>query len=199
MYPKKNDASTMKRLTVDSRHDMNDNELMSRVADGDHAAFDTLYRRHARKLGGFFLRMLAYDTERSNDMLQELFTAVWTHRAGFREGHSFTTWVYTLAYNMCRNAYRHEQVRKAYETECLGRGVPCMHAGEELERNEMKERLRRVVQELPSTQRDIFLLHYDEELTVSEVAKITGCPEGTVKSRLYSALETVRKRMKNYK
>lgn len=189
----------MRRLTVDMLQSLSDGELMLRVGQGEHAAFDALYNRYARRLGGFFLRMLAYDSAKADDMVQELFTNVWAHRKDYRSGQPFTTWLYAMAYNLCKNDYRHEVVRQAYEEECKMRVEATDEPTQQMEHDEMKRRLRIAIQALSEVQRDAFLLHYDEELTVAEVAHITGCPEGTVKSRIYAALDTIRKKMNEYK
>ena len=189
----------MRRLTADTLLSLPDAELMLRVGQGEHEAYEVLYARHARRLGGFFLRMLAYDTAKAEDMVQELFTRVWTHRASYRTAQPFTTWLYAMAYNLCKNDYRHEAVHKDYATECSLREEPTATIDEAIERSELRQLLRQAVQSLPEAQRDAFLLHYDEELTVPEVARIVGCPEGTVKSRLAAALTTVKKQMNAYK
>ena len=199
MYLTQKSRSTMRRLTANTLQSLPDAELMLRVGQGEHEAYEVLYERHARRLGGFFLRMLAYDTAKAEDMVQELFTRVWTHRASYRTAQPFTTWLYAMAYNLCKNDYRHEAVHKDYATECSLREEPIVTTDETIERRELRQLLRQTIQALPETQRDAFLLHYDEELTVPEVARIVGCPEGTIKSRLATALTTIKKHMNAYK
>ena len=199
MYPTKKSRSTMRRSIANTLQSLPDAELMLRVGQGEHEAYEMLYERHARRLGGFFLRMLAYDTAKAEDMVQELFTRVWTHRASYRTAQPFTTWLYAMAYNLCKNDYRHEAVHKDYATECSLREEPIATTDEAIERSELRQLLRQAVQSLPEAQRDAFLLHYDEELTIPEVAHIVGCPEGTVKSRLYTALESVKRIMNEYR
>ena len=195
----KNESNTMRKSIANTLHALPDAELMSRVGQGEHAAYEVLYNRHARRLGGFFLRMLAYDTVKAEDMVQELFARVWVHRASYHATQPFSTWIYAMAYNLCKNDYRHEVVLQDYTAECLSREEPMVVADEAIERNELRQLLRQAVQRLPEAQRDAFLLHYDEELTVPEVARIMGCPEGTVKSRLATALTTIKRQIKTYK
>ena len=195
----KNESNIMRKLIANTLHALPDAELMSRVGQGEHAAYEVLYNRHARRLGGFFLRMLAYDTAKAEDMVQELFARVWVHRASYHPTQPFSTWLYAMAYNLCKNDYRHEFVHQDYTAECLSREEPTVVADEAIERNELRQLLRQAVQRLPEAQRDAFLLHYDEELTVPEVARIMGCPEGTVKSRLATALTTIKRQIKTYK
>ena len=196
MYPPKKSRSTMRKSIADTLQFLSDAELMMRVGQGGHEAYEMLYGRYARRLGGFFLRMLAYDTAKAEDMVQELFARVWAHRAGYRATQPFATWLYAMAYNLCKNDYRHEEVRQSYMEECMLREEPATTMDEGFERNELRRLLRQAVQALPEPQRDAFLLHYDEELTVPEVARIVGCPDGTVKSRLAAALVAVKKQMK---
>ena len=199
MYLTQTSRSTMKRSIANTLQSLPDAELMLRVGQGEHEAYEVLYARHARRLGGFFLRMLAYDTAKAEDMVQELFIRVWTHRTSYHVSQPFTTWLYAMAYNLCKNDYRHQEVRQSYVAECSLREEPIATTDEALERNELRQLLRQAVQTLPEAQRDAFLLHYDEELTVPEVARIVGCPEGTIKSRLATALTTIKKHMNAYK
>ena len=189
----------MRRSIANTLQTLPDAELMLRVGQGEHEAYEVLYARYARRLGGFFLRMLAYDTVKAEDMVQELFVRVWVHRASYRTAQPFATWLYAMAYNLCKNAYRHEGVHQDYAAECSLREEPTVTTDEAIERSELRQLLRQAVQALPETQRDAFLLHYDEELTVPEVARIVGCPEGTVKSRLSAALATIKKNLNAYK
>ena len=186
----------MKKSIANTLKELPDNELMQRVVLDEYKAYEVLYERYARRLGGFFLRMLAYDTAKAEDMVQELFTRVWTHRSDYRTAQSFATWLYAMAYNLCKNDYRHEEVRQRYTSECMRREEPIVTADETVERQELHLLLRKAVQTLPEPQREAFLLHYDEELTVPEVARIVGSPEGTVKSRLAAALTAIKKQMK---
>ena len=199
MCPTKKNRNTMRRLTANTLLSLPDAELMLRIGQGEHAAYEVLYERHAQRLGGFFLRMLAYDTAKAEDMVQELFIRVWTHRASYHVSQPFTTWLYAMAYNLCKNDYRHQEIRQGYAAECSLREEPLTTTDESLESSELRQLLRQAIQALPEAQRDAFLLHYDEELTVPEVARIVGCPEGTVKSRLATALTTIKKQMNAYK
>ena len=83
MCPAKKNRSIMRRSTADPLLSLPDAELMLRVGQGEHTAYEVLYERHAQRLGGFFLRMLAYDTPKAEDMVQELFIRVWTHRTSY--------------------------------------------------------------------------------------------------------------------
>lgn len=178
-----------------------DERLMQLVGRGDHEAFRQLYERHARRLQGFFLRMLAYDEEKAKDFTQELFIKVYEQSPHFNEKKSpFTTWIYSMAYNLCKNEYRHQEVVEAYKAEHLLRDEPISSQEEgHLHAELMYKHLRRAIAALPAEQRTAFTLRYQEELPVKEIAHILQVPEGTVKSRLHYALLKVQEAMKPFK
>ena len=178
-----------------------DEQLMQLIGQGNQEAFRQLYERHARRLQGFFLRMLAYDEEKAKDFTQELFIKVYEQSPRFNEGKSlFTTWLYSMAYNLCKNEYRHQEVVEAYKAEHQFRDEPASSQGEgHLNTELMYEHLRRAIATLPAEQRTAFTLRYQEELPVKEIAHILQVPEGTIKSRLHYALLKVQEAMKPFK
>ena len=99
-----------------------DERLMQLVGRGDHEAFRELYGRHARRLQGFFLRMLEHDSDKAADFTQELFMKVYEQRRRFDARQSdFTTWLYAMAYNLCKNEYRHLEIVRTHRDELIGR------------------------------------------------------------------------------
>ena len=158
--------------------------------------FNRLYREHARRAQGFFLRMTG-DSVLAEDLTQELFTRLWEHRSQF-DAHrgDFLTWMFSVAYNLCKNEYRHRSVVETWDsvnsdTEC------AQDASVALEREEQKRLLANAVRHLPDGVREVFLLRYEEELSISDVASILLIPEGTVKSRSFTALSLLREKMKS--
>lgn len=107
-------------------------------------------------------------------------------------------WLFTIAYNLLRNRYRHQ----AYEAEFLATldRQPMDTADIELhlDRQTLLTALKEVLDELPPPLRLLFSLHYEEELTVPQVAAILQVPEGTVKSRLHKTMTIIRKKLKEY-
>lgn len=179
-----------------------DEELMGRVcADADDRAFNELYRRHARRLQGFFFRMLRGNGELAADFVQEVFLRLWSSRARYREGDSVSTWMFSMAYNLCKNEYRHQSrcIVESVEDE----GVMAEQTYEEdfelqMDVGTLDRLLHEELQLLPPDSRLLFALRYEEELTVPQVAEIVGVPEGTVKSRLNRLMGHLRQRLTNY-
>lgn len=191
---------------------LTDEQLMARVSGkDDERAYDELYRRHARRLMGFFLRQLNHDEALAADLTQDTFLRVWANRSqysvsasaaaplplgGGKGGGLFSPWLFRIAYNLCKNRYRHLAYKQAYEQE-------VKHTEQEAEDNTFdmqidRDTFDRILQaeltKLPPDQRLLFSLRFEEDLSVPQIASIIGIPEGTVKSRLHS----LTKRLKQF-
>lgn len=176
-----------------------DGELMRRVAGGDERAFGELHRRYARRLQGFFFRMLAGDAAMAADFVQDTFMRLWTARGTFRESTDFAPWLFTMAYNLCRNEYRHREVREAYAEEAMG-GAEAAEDDSALRIDSatFDRALAAVLADLPPEPRTLFALRFEEELTVPQVAAVLGIPEGTVKSRLHHLQQHLKRKLRAY-
>ena len=187
------------------RH-LSDEELMVRAAAGKaplasperDRAFEELYRRYARRLKGFFFLQLGGDEELAADATHDVFLRAYEARSRYQEGRSVSTWLFTIAYNICRNHYR----SNAYEAQLLAtldaEPITNEQIEVQLDAATLDQALERVLSELPAHLRQLFLLHYQEELTIPQVAEIVGIPEGTVKSRLHKTMNIIRKKLKQY-
>ena len=176
-----------------------DEQLMAQAAAGSDTAFEELYRRYARRLKGFFFMQLGGNEELAADATHDVFLRAYEARSRYREGSNVDTWLFTIAYNICKNHYR----SNAYEAELLAsldaEPVSDQQIEVEMDAAQLDEALDRVLSELPAPLRQLFSLHYQEELTIPQVAEIVGIPEGTVKSRLHKTMNIIRKKLKGYK
>ena len=185
---------------------LSDEELMARAAagkaplaspEGDRA-FEELYHRYARRLKGFFFLQLGGDEELAADATHDVFLRAYEARSRYEEGRSVSTWLFTIAYNLCRNHYR----SNAYEAQLLATldAEPISEQQIEVQLDEatLDKALAQVLAELPAPLHQLFSLHYQEELTIPQVAEIVGIPEGTVKSRLHKTMNIIRKKLKKY-
>ena len=152
--------------------------------------FRRLYFEHGPRAQGFFLRMTGYDRELARDLTQDLFMRLWAKRDCYDSGKPFRTWMFAVAYNILKNEYRHKVVVKEY-AESIDNTEPAIES-DAIERQELGQMIQNAVQRLPQQQKVVFMLRYEEELPISEIAKICDIPEGTVKSRLFTALTAVR-------
>lgn len=177
---------------------LTDEELMARAAAGSDRAFEELYRRYARRLKGFFFLQLGGDEELAADATHDVFLRAYEARSRYQEGRSVSTWLFTIAYNLRRNHYRNN----AYEAQLLAtldaEPISEQQIEVQLDAATLDEALAQVLAELPAPLHQLFSLHYQEELTIPQVAEIVGIPEGTVKSRLHKTMNIIRKKLKKY-
>ena len=188
----------MRIFHLKSLRQLTDEQLMARAKAGNDAAFEDLYHRYARRLKGFFFLQLGGDEELAADATHDVFLRAYEARNRYQEGKSVSTWLFTIAYNICRNHYR----SNAYETQ-LSATLDAEPISEEqievqLDAAALDDALAQVLSELPPPLHQLFSLHYQEELTIPQVAEIVGIPEGTVKSRLHKTMNIIRKKLKRY-
>ncbi|MEQ8358483.1 MAG: sigma-70 family RNA polymerase sigma factor [Cytophagales bacterium] len=174
-----------------------DEELMHLFQNGDHRAFDNIYTRYKRRLFGYFMKMLWNDRELSEDSLHDLFLKL-IHRPGlFKPEFQFKAWIFKSAFNMCKNAYRRktyqdEMLKSEGKNETVTESIVEQKMDEEIQLNFLIENLNLLDEEL----RSLFLMRYQEEMNIAELALIYDIPEGTVKSRLFKIRKTLSEKLK---
>jgi len=182
-----------------------DESLMQRFAGGEVAAFDALYRRHEQRTWRYLLRNLG-DRAQADELMQEVWFAVAREAARYRPTARFTTWLFTLARNRLVDALRSRRRQVSLEVlEAGGAPLPEPLVTEPsvgplaatVARDQAGALARALVQ-LPAEQRDAFLLHAEGELTVEEVAAVTGSSFETTKSRLRYARGKLRELLSEY-
>jgi len=176
--------------------DYTDEALMRAIAQRNEPAFAVLYDRYSPRMYGFFFRMLWRDAAKAEDFTQEIFLKIIEKPQLFDPERNFRTWIYTLATNLCKNEYRRPSVPELKQSEPDVWADPIL---EKIDKVLFEEHLRLSIHELSETHRQCFVLRYQEELSVAEIAEIVDCPEGTVKSRLHHALRQVAGQMEVWK
>ena len=182
---------------------LSDEDLIKLVADGEQQAFEEIHRRYSRRLLYYFSRMLGGYTESAQDFLQDLFLKVLEEGCSFSSKWRFSTWVFTLAHNMCCNEYRRLEVRKRKAeavidmTELIGRKA-CESPEESVDRKFFRDALLRELGQLDRVRRSTFLLRFQENLSIEDISAILGCPDGTVKSRLHYMTRQLAERLTDF-
>jgi len=187
-----------------------DEALMIRYQRGDGSAFAQLVRRHQTALYNFAFRQLG-TTQLAEDVVQDAFVRVVQNAADFKHEARFTTWLYTIARNLCidqmrkRALRRHpslDEPRTADEGDGPTLGEQTADGTVNVERDaggsEIKQRIAKAVEALPDDQREVFLMRELGNLPFKEIAEITGVPENTVKSRMRYALERLQEALCEY-
>ncbi len=188
----------MRIFHLKSLRQQTDERLMALAAMGNDKAFEELYSRYARRLKGFFFMQLGGNEELATDSVHDVFLRAYEARSRYQKGRNVRTWFFTIAYNICRNHYR----SNAYEAQLLSildsEPISDQQIELELDADILDQALEKVLSELPASLHQIFSLHYQEELTIPQVAEIVGIPVGTVKSRLHKTMNIIRVKLKQY-
>jgi RNA polymerase sigma-70 factor (ECF subfamily) len=173
-----------------------DEELLALIGDNSAIAFDELYRRYAQKMFSYFFRMLWKNKELAEDFTHDLFLKLIRHAKGFETGRSCSAWIYSIAHNMCKNEYRKEVVRVNYSTLAKGKDESADHKNMDLKN--FKEAVRVYTEALDEEKKSLFILRFQEQLTVPDISRILDIPEGTVKSRIFYLLKEMKERLKHF-
>lgn len=178
---------------------LSDEELMKYSRNGDEAAFAAIYDRYASPLFGYFCRMLKHDREKAEDFVQDLFSKIIHQPGSYDPNRPFKTWLYSIANNMCKNEYRSIAVRQK-AGDYLSNGSELRTAQNSRVENQhddavFREALQSALNELDDKQRSAFVMRYEEELSIKEIAAVFECSEGTVKSRLFYTLRKLNERL----
>lgn len=181
-----------------------DEDLMLAFRDGEAAAFEELVSRHKRGLYNFLLRSV-HDRSRAEEMLQEVFLRVIRAKDRYQRTARFTTWIYTIARNLCVDESRRQRFRRTIPLEVKGRGrggdglsildvTEAKQVGTDAasEAPKIRERVAAAIDNLPEDQREVFIMRQFGGLSFKQIGEAVGAPENTVKSRMRYALEKLR-------
>jgi RNA polymerase sigma-70 factor (ECF subfamily) len=180
---------------------------MQRLAGGHDAALNDLMARHARPVFQFLCRMLGNE-EDANDLAQETFVRVHQHRASFRPGAKFTTWLYTIAANLARNHHRwvsrHPSISLDAESETTGQSIGDVLPSSEPSpagaavAAERAAAVRAAVEQLPADLREVIILCEWQDLSAAEAAASLDTTPKAIDNRLYRARNLLRDRLKKW-
>jgi RNA polymerase sigma-70 factor (ECF subfamily) len=188
-------------MTLFSREyqQQSDERLMEQVVRGDERAFAAIYDRYQHRLLNYFHRMLWQDRERAQDQLQDLFTKLARNPRSYDPARPFSTWLFSVANNMCKNAYRHEAVvRQAAVHLRNGSDREEARGGVAIDRAHFNARLDDELDKLDPDHKATFVMRFHEEMAIKEIAVAFGCSEGTVKSRIFYTLKKLAGRLKEF-
>ena len=169
---------------------LSDLELMALLKEGDHAAFEEIYRRHWK-----FLFIGAYKatnhTQDSRDICQSVFVWLWENHAVVNFSVSIRSYLHTAVKYKIANLIKKGKVRETLLDE-LESVDSRRYAENELEIKELKHFISQLINDLPPRCREIFLLSRDEQLSHKEIAEQLGLSEKTVDEQVHRALKKLR-------
>ena len=188
--------------TVVDRARETDEELMARFQTGDSGAMEELFARFQKPLFNFFYRMVGR-RETAEDLVQETFLKLCRFGNTFRGSDAkFTTWLYSVAGNQCRDHLRHSARRPETPFGDLEQNYsengfePPVHENspveEHLIRMEVRSALKTAIYSLPEKERTAIVLREYHGLEYKEIAEVLGCPIGSVKVLIFRARQRLR-------
>jgi RNA polymerase sigma-70 factor (ECF subfamily) len=166
----------------------NDEQLMLLIIKSkDEVAFGTLYDRYAQKLTTFCNRMLQ-SKEHSEDLVHEVFIKIIENPHAFDAQLKFSTWAYTIAHNLCLNAIRNGNNRHKLlkENYIQAQETFIQH---KMDATTIKSKINELFIQLSEKEKAVFVLRFEHELSIKEIATIMVIPVGSVKSCLFYLLK----------
>ena len=173
---------------------LSDQELMRIVQGGDYSPASEIYDRYSGRIYNFAFRFLR-NAEAAEDATQEVFVKMLRHANQFHGDAKLSTWLFSITANWCRD-YLRKADNKSKESDDVLVTLPAPSENapdRDLERREDEQRIQRALQALTAEQREAILLSRYQGLSYAEIAQIAGCSEGAVKTRVFRAMETLKK------
>jgi RNA polymerase sigma-70 factor, ECF subfamily len=176
-----------------------DEQLMVLIARGRKKAFAELYDRYYGRLVNFAYSHTA-DIPQAEDIVQDIFIKIMEHPEMFDTTRRFKTWVYTVTINACRNVQRNEANRRRLLQQDILRMDAA--AAPEILRSDKRLlalRVSELLEQLSEKEKMVYVLRFAEGLTIPEISKTAGIPEGSVKSCIHYLLKKFAEHLKDFK
>ncbi len=168
--------------------------LAGRLRRGDHAAAEELVDCYYERIY-LFMRAIGHDRQISEDLTQETFLRAWYHIGQLRDGKALNGWLFRIAGNVSRLYWRRHRGVDTGRSDGQDTPLGGPNGLDGASGQEDAVRVRGAVARLPRKLRQAIVLHYMDQLTISEAADAAGVRQGTLKSRLNRGLEALRRQM----
>ena len=176
--------------------------LVRKAQAGDKSAFETLYNEFFDKVF-FFAKRNAGSEDAARDITSETFTSALEHIGELRSEESFVGWLYSIAYSKCVVHFREEAKTEHFSSDGemeqaladASLNEPLMLPEDYAVNRDTKEKLKAIIDGLPSEQRSAVILYYYDDMSVAEVAKTLGLSESNAKQKLRKARAVIRKKI----
>ncbi|HEY7913688.1 MAG TPA: sigma-70 family RNA polymerase sigma factor [Blastocatellia bacterium] len=181
--------------------ELSDSQIIEQTLGGEPEAFNMLVRRWERQIYGLTLRMLGRDEE-ARDATQETFLSAYRNLSKFRGEAKFSSWIYRIALNICNTKLRgRARGTVSIEGQREDSGIEIAAAlddlGSNIQQQQITLHVRRALQAIPAEMRQVIIMKEYEGLKFSEIAEILSIPVSTVKTRMYTGLAELRKRLEH--
>jgi len=174
-----------------------DKTLIERFNQGDENAFKILVIKHKERVRN----LVAYtinNQHQADDLTQEVFIKVYKNLSKFRHEAKFTSWMYTITLNVCRDEMRKKGLKRFFNYTPI-ENTSGLGSFDPYERMDIKQMVQQAISQLPEKLRLPLYLKDIEGFTYEDISQMVGCEMGTVKSRLFRAREALREILKPLK
>ena len=176
-----------------------DEELVEACLAGEDSAFDVLLGRWEKRIRGAIYRLVGSDEE-ARDLCQEAFLKAYKSLRSFKQEARFSSWLYQIALNLCRDRIRRRRGKTMVSLDELEEGGAAMPVAGPTALDLLQERdtsrlVAQAIEALPGEQREVIILKEYQGLTFLEIAQVLDVPISTVKTRLYRGLDQLRSRL----
>jgi RNA polymerase sigma-70 factor, ECF subfamily len=178
---------------------LDDETLMARIQSGDERALTEIYQRYSTKMVRYFYRMLWQDTNKAQDFLHDLFVRIIEKPESFDTRQRFSTWIYSVAHNMCKNEYRKVNFRKSVQPFITAPVIVQESATEQIDNSYLQKAIEKAMAGWEDDDRSLFVFRHELEMTFGEIATVLGCPEGTAKSRWFYLRKELAENFRDFK
>ena len=184
---------SMRRLEMDNEFRFSDEELILRFQEGDEQSYVELVNRYRDRLINYIYRFVS-DIDSAEDIVQDAFLKVYTHKHYYKQIAKFSTWLYTIAGNLAKTELRKKKTRKVTNLSQIGPKdkdfeLPSVEPEtDKVAQNEyIEKRIQIAINKLPLHFKTVTILRDIQEFSYEEISKIVDVPLGTVKSRINRA------------
>ena len=178
-----------------------DEELVARATAGDQDSFNQLVARWERPIYALAYRTLGREEE-ARDVVQEAFLRAYRGLKGFKGEAKFSSWLYRITLNLCRDWIRRQQRAPVSQmpedvdaAQLLAETEPAESIEDLVARRELSAIVAEAMRSLSDEQRTAIILKEYHGMTFQEIADMQGCPLSTVKTRLYQGLSQLRRQL----
>ena len=167
-----------------------DYDIIRQFIDGDKSAFQTLVKRHKEKVRNI-IYLTMNNSALVDDIAQDVFITIYRNLKHFRFESQFTTWLYRITVNKCKDYLRRMNVRRIFSP--LDEGIEVSEHSSPIEDRDISKIVTEAISKLPVKLRMPLILKDIEGFSYQEIAETTNCEIGTVKSRIFRAREGLKK------
>ncbi len=169
-------------------------DLIQRCQQGDHAAFEVVFREFQPRLAYYFQR-LNHGRQGTDDLIQEVWIKVIRKIRTLKDPQAFVAWLYRIARNeLFTRTRQRKQVAPMPDEPMVTDALP----GDRLLLEENVEQVHAALDRLKPHHQEILILHFMEQMSHAQIATVLKCSENTVRSRFFYAKQTLRKELERY-